>query len=280
MTLTIPIARRFGLYAIFEVDGVGRGLGKGKRTLLYAEPIDLSARRVGPMKRLVLFFTGALLLSCSEKTKVVNSEPVRAIDNNAERRRETLALAALYRATDAPTWWRNDTNWLNYEVPLGEWYGVETDPQGRIIGLKLNGNNLRYSIPHELGWLTNLEVLDLGDNRLEGSIPPELGRLVNLENLDLSTNKLTSIPSELGQLIHLENLNLSGNTLGSIPSELGQLINLEVLNLSNIQLTSIPINDLAKLANLKELKLEGNQLTGSIPPELRPANPLGKAGAP
>ncbi len=46
---------------------------------------------------------------------------------------DRTALVALYNATDGPNWVDN-TNWLT-DAPLGEWYGVDTDRQGRVAKL-------------------------------------------------------------------------------------------------------------------------------------------------
>ena len=51
---------------------------------------------------------------------------------------------------------RHHGNWLT-DRPLGEWTGVETDSDGRVIRLYLDGNNLSGAIPPELGNLTRLE---------------------------------------------------------------------------------------------------------------------------
>ncbi len=186
-----------------------------------------------------LFFAGLalpLLLSCSDKSKGVNnpdqgakrdsssltySDPVAAIDNIGERRERAAPLAALYKATHGKNW-GNKTNWLNYDVPLSEWYGVETDRDGRITGLSLSENGLGGSIPPEVGQLVNLDTLDLGSNELSGSIPPELGQLGNLEYLSLSNNQLSGfVPAELGQLTNLKVLDLRGNQLsGCVPGAL------------------------------------------------------------
>jgi Leucine-rich repeat (LRR) protein len=49
-----------------------------------------------------------------------------------------------------------------------------------------------------------LETLRLDSNDLRGSIPTELGRLQSLKWFDLSSNQLTgSIPTELGNLSKL-----------------------------------------------------------------------------
>ena len=93
------------------------------------------------------------------------------------------ALAALYNATNGSSW-LDDTNWVSSR-PLGEWYGVSTDADGRVTELDLRDNQLSGSIPSELGNLANLEGLWLDGNQLSGSIPSELGNLDNLERLGL-----------------------------------------------------------------------------------------------
>ena len=129
---------------------------------------------------------------------------------SAETDRE--ALVALFNATGGPNWNSSD-NWLS-DAPLGEWYGVETDGNGRVAGLDLDDNGLSGEIPPELGSLGNLEELWLIANELSGEIPPELGSLGNLEELWLIANELSGeIPPELGSLGNLEVLALSGNEL-------------------------------------------------------------------
>ena len=157
------------------------------------------------------------------KTPLANTSP--------ETDRE--ALVALYNATDGPNW-ANNENWLS-DAPIGEWYGVRTDDNGRVTWLFLYENRLSGEIPPELGNLANLETLGLSNNRLSGEIPPELGNLANLENLSLRGNELSGeIPSELGNLANLEDLSLGRNQLrggrnqlrGCVPTSLqDQLFN-------------------------------------------------------
>ena len=48
---------------------------------------------------------------------------------------DRAALEALYHASDGPNWaiaW----NWLS-DAPLGEWFGVTIDGQGRVMGAAL-----------------------------------------------------------------------------------------------------------------------------------------------
>lgn len=197
-------------------------------------------------------------------------------------------LVALYEATGGPDWRDND-HWLT-DAPLGDWHGVRTDGNGRVVELDLRLNGLAGSIPADLGGLSELETLIffrntltgpipqsfsglakaklvvLAGNRLSGPIPPALGGMTSLKQFHSYGNALTSIPPELGQLDSLEVVNLSSNRLTSIPPELGRLPNLRSLGLNFNRLTSIP-PELGNLPELRSLGLWANELA-SIPPEL------------
>ncbi len=181
---------------------------------------------------------------------------------------DRAALIALYNATDGPNWTDN-ANWLSDE-PLAEWSGVFTNDDGHVVGLTLLGNNLRGSVPTQLGSLANLTWLWLFGNRLSGDIPSELGSLTNLTWLDLGSNQLSGvIPPKLGSLTNLERLDLRNNQLsGMIPPKLGSLTNLERLDLRNNRLTGEIPSELGSLIKLQFLNLGNNRLTGEIPPEL------------
>ena len=86
-----------------------------------------------------------------------------------------LPLVALYRVADGVNWATND-GWLS-DTPLGEWYGVDTDDDGRVTELLLSGNGLSGPIPSKLSDLSKLTVLDLSRNDLTGEIPTQLGKL-------------------------------------------------------------------------------------------------------
>lgn len=174
-------------------------------------------------------------------------------------------LVALYDATGGPDWMDSD-NWLT-DAPLGEWHGVRTDDNGRVVSLDLRFSELTGSIPVEVGGLSELETLILFRNELTGPIPPSFGDLASAKLVVLAGNRLSGpIPPELGGMTSLEQFHAHGNELASIPPELGQLDNLEVVNLSSNRLTSIP-PELGGLPNLRSMGLSFNWLT-SIPPEL------------
>ncbi len=133
---------------------------------------------------------------------------------------DSLALVALYNATDGAKWTDN-TNWLS-DKPIGQWYGVSTNDEGRATKLSLGFNELSGTIPAALGDLSDLIELSLHNNQLSGAIPAELGDLSNLIELSLDNNQLSgTIPAELGTLSNLTTLALANNQLsGCIPDGL------------------------------------------------------------
>ena len=197
---------------------------------------------------------------------------------------DRTALVAFYNATNGPNW-ANDSGWLS-DTPLGQWYGIDTDSNGRVVGVDLRENSLAGPISAELGNLSSLLWLFLNNdahtcvggcratsptaNRLTGEIPPELGQLTNLERLFLSLNPLTGeIPSELAALVKLKELGFWISQLdGEIPPWLGDLANLETLHLAVNDFSGPIPEGLGNLSNLYHLNLSVNELTGTIPASL------------
>lgn len=188
---------------------------------------------------------------------------------------DSLALVALYNATDGDNWTDN-SNWLI--GPVCDWFGI-TVTGNRVTQIILGdidnnppqiGNNLTGTIPAELGNLDSLQYISLAGNQLTGNIPPELGNLTNLEFLILFSNQLTgSIPPELGSMSSLIWLYVDDNQLtGSIPPELGNLSNLEILSVYDNQLSGSIPSGLGSISGLEDLWIHQNQLSGTIPPEL------------
>ena len=142
------------------------------------------------------------------------TEPPQSIDREA--------LEAVYHATDGPNWTYN-TDWLT-DAPLNSWHGVDINPStGRVDVLLLYDNNLRGSIPVELGRLNHLWNLTLHENNLNGPIPAELGQLTQLTNLRLDgTNLSGPIPPALGQLTKLVTLGLDADTGLCLPPDFPQ----------------------------------------------------------
>ena len=207
-------------------------------------------------------------------------------------------LVELYNATDGANW-TNNTNWLSDE-PIGEWYGVTTDNEGRVAELSLSDNHLTGDIPAALGNLTKLARLNLSGNQFTGCIPDEVLSLLDTTDNDLEALGLVF---DCGVLLAARDtlagsglLNWSSDTPitdwdgvtvsgtpkrvtglilrrmsqldGTIPAVLGRLSGLENLSLYANALTGEIPAELADLSSLKLMYINNNRLSGTIPPEL------------
>ena len=182
---------------------------------------------------------------------------------------DRATLMALYNSTSGASWTNKD-NWGSNE-PLNDWFGVTADGSENVTDLDLSSNNLRGTLPADLGTLSNLTTLDLSDNRLSGTIP-DLSVLTGLMTLNLRDNQLSgTIPDWLSGLTSLTTLNLGENRLtGAIPEELGYIFLLDVLYLDNNQLSGpIPVWLIGEASGLQVTRFAGNTLTGCVPNLLR-----------
>ena len=205
------------------------------------------------------------LLACGDAGP---TELPPAIPEPIDASTDRAALIALYEATNGAGW-KNSRRWLD-DGPLTLWYGVDTDADGRVTGLRLRDNDLEGRIPPQIGHLAKLTDLDLGVNALTGPIPPAIGDLSELRRLSLWANRLEGrIPPQIGRLASLRELHLSDNALaGPIPPEIGRLSELQTLGLWSNHLTGSIPTELGDLAALERLWLSDNELTGPIPPEI------------
>jgi len=168
---------------------------------------------------------------------------------------EYAALYSLYRSTGGEDWTDN-TNWLSgFHASL--WYGITVE-NGHVIGVVLPANNLRGTIPPELGNLTSLRSLMLDSNKLTGAIPPELGNINSLLLLWLDGNSLSGdLPSFLAE--PPEHLDLRYNQLYA--SNLDVLNEVEVAHSNDFRSTqTLSPGNLAAVSTVIEGKNENRVL--------------------
>ncbi|CAN6832116.1 unnamed protein product [Brassica oleracea] len=101
------------------------------------------------------------------------------------------------------------------------WVVCNSDPQPRVVAVKLSNKNMTGEIPSDLTKLTGLVELWLDGNSLTGQIP-DFSRCTNLKIIHLENNRLIGkIPSPLAKLPNLTEVYLQNNMLsGTIPSRL------------------------------------------------------------
>ena len=191
---------------------------------------------------------------------------------------ESNVLVSLYNATNGQDWVDN-TNWLS-DRPVGTWYGVTADMEGRVTGIDLADNNLSGTIPGELAGLSNLVSLNLSANGfLRGPLPRELLNL-ELRTLQLEGTRLCApqdaeyrawlrtIPSR--NVSSCEDLDL--NTLRALFALYNSTNGSDWNDRTNWN-SDAPLDEWYGISiggdgRITELNLSGNNLAGTLPADL------------
>ena len=143
----------------------------------------------------------------------------------------------------------SDTTSLIVDNRVDLWGNLFSRDTNQVV---LPARSLTGSIPSQIVYLEDLEILDLSSNLISGKFPDELWTLTKLRILDLHNNNISdSIPSNIKYLNNLTELYLYNNFLvGNIPEELGILDSLIELRLKNNDLEGVVPDELCNLTNL------------------------------
>lgn len=166
--------------------------------------------------------------------------------------------------------WDNQEGWTNSssqtEQGSGDCcgnFGLNCDPQDRIVSIDLASNGLVGGIPSAIFGLGSLIRLNLSSNSLVGPLPDKFQKLQNLTTILLNSTGLgDELPISLQQLpnlvsVHLSNNSFSGNVSFSVATGLAQL------DLSRNKFSGT-IN-FSTNANIEKLVLDDNLFTGQLP---------------
>jgi Leucine-rich repeat (LRR) protein len=150
------------------------------------------------------------------------------------RIRQRYALLTLFFQQTVAAPWADTTNWL-----MGDeynWFGILFTVMnlGGTVGLQfvvteieLTGNNMKGSIPADLGLLTALTSFSVGFNSLTGTIPASIGQWTALTYFDASLNQLTgTLPASIGNWSQIQIAYFHANQFtGSMPNGICPYIN-------------------------------------------------------
>ena len=115
--------------------------------------------------------------------KRANSDLGRTID--------WAALWAIYVDNNGANW-KNKSAWFS-NPSLSNWYGVETNSDGRVEILNLRYNDLKEDITNALEALKDIKRLDLSYNgMLTGELSPRLMDLSSLTELNIRCTEITT----------------------------------------------------------------------------------------
>ena len=133
--------------------------------------------------------------------------------------RDSLALIALYNATDGPNW---NTTW-DLSMPYSTWFGVSLNDEGCVVSLGLESNGLNGTLAPEIGELSELELFSIFNNDVGGMLPIELGGLSNMGALNLGSNQfIGAIPDFFDKWTSITTMTFDDNNFtGTIPPSIG-----------------------------------------------------------
>ena len=184
------------------------------------------------------------------------------------RQTDSLALVKIYVAADGANW-KEERRW-DLTQPIDTWYGVKlTDNRVSQLAITANGViNSSWTLPKEIGNLTELTVLKFSQCKLTGEVPEEVFSLTKLTDLFFQSNDLTGTFSDkYTQLTNLKNLyiNNNKNLKGSLPTSIGQMTVLESINIAQTQFSGTIPEELGQCTALKNIMAWNNNLSGEIP---------------
>ncbi len=230
---------------------------------------------------------------CEVKNSVITEltltrNPI-TVDNEATIN-DKNALIALYNATSGPNW---SSPW-DLTTEMGNWKGVITDSNGRVIELDCTDFGLAGTLPEEIWTLTDTEKLIFNRNRglsgsiltnvtnltklkalefretsVGGTILPELFGMLTLESLAFS-EKFTGSLAGIENLVNLREIVSNGSDITEVPESLWTLTGLEEIDITSTDEPLVNISmpsSMSPFTALKKLRLWGNQ-TQPIPTDL------------
>lgn len=189
---------------------------------------------------------------------------------------ETLrkSLVDFYESTNGYDW-TISLNWCT-DASLDQWYGLRINEYGEVIGISMYDNSLSGTLPQKLEGFAPWPTFCLSRNSVEGNIPSYIYRMSSVE---LTYNRFESISDvEDPEEAVVQALYIYDNQIeGQLPEKVPLISNLSILDARNNKFSgSLPESYGRLLERGGTLRLNGNNLTGSLPESIR-TNPKFKS---
>lgn len=190
-------------------------------------------------------------------------EPTDKVVRDSERR----AMIEFYNALGGPDWIERD--YWGSDRPVGEWHGVETDAEGRVVRLTIYDNNLTGPLPPVICKLERLHTLHVSFNKISGALPDGLGQCRALKNLWVKGNKITGpLPDSVALLPELEYLDIHANEMsGALPTK-WNTPKLKIVRAEDNHISGDLPAQLLRQPSIEQVYIHNNELTGSLPPQI------------
>jgi hypothetical protein len=206
---------------------------------------------------------------------LIESDPLNLPASDKFRLQQRYALVDLWFSTTPYSVWKNSTGWLAAENEC-DWAGITCvkkalgdngEMQSVVDQIRVPSNNIRGSIPADLGLLRNLTQVDFSWNSLSGPLPQSVGNFIVVKNFVTRGNALTgTLPESIGLFQNLVVFDLSCNFLsGSLPESIGQWSDLERFLVHNNTLNGTLPDSIGNWSKVEYFRVSENKLSGSLP---------------
>jgi Leucine-rich repeat (LRR) protein len=156
--------------------------------------------------------------------------------------------------------WYSISGWLVNANECDNWYGIDCTSislggavgiQDVVTAVDLNFNDVKGTIPADLGLLTSLTRFDVNFNVLTGTLPASIGQWTALTSFNVYYNALNgTLPASIGQLTALTYFNVNNNALsGTIPASIGNWSQIQYAYFDANQFTGIMPNGICPYIN-------------------------------
>lgn len=187
---------------------------------------------------------------------------------------ETLSLSQIttLRPSSIPSEVYSLTTLVSLKVDGSKFIGTLSSEIGkltRLVSMSFSKNALTGTIPSEIGQLSLVRALELSNNKFTGSIPSTIDQLAGAIQVFLEYNELTGvIPQSLCNMTGLKDFRAAKNKLtGPLPPGMERMVSMKTINVGGNNLTgSVPFDSFAHWSQVKSLRCNRNQFTGSFNP--------------